>query len=150
MLILSAIPHFIFHHTSVSFRNLIVFSTSQFFPISIPLSPWILDLFLLSLHWGQFCRQFLYVLLLVFGFHMLHFCKLVVVHFLTSDVRGLVWNFQSVYLCLINFNLIYKLLTAEIFFYVSLKCIVIVYHFCSIIIVHHKMYYLMYNLHIKV
>ena len=71
-------------YISVSIRNLIIFSTSQFFPSSVPMSPWILYFFLMSLHWGSLASN---VLLLVFGFRMLHFCKLVVVHSLTSDVR---------------------------------------------------------------
>ena len=42
---------------SVSFRNLVIFSTSQWFPSSALKSPWILNFFLLSLHWGQSCIQ---------------------------------------------------------------------------------------------
>ena len=33
------------------------FSTSQSFPSSILMSPWILCFFLLSFHWGQSCKQ---------------------------------------------------------------------------------------------
>ena len=52
---------YISSNISVSFRNLI-FSTSQLFPSSAFKSPWILYFLLLSLHWGQFCRQFLIVI----------------------------------------------------------------------------------------
>ena len=42
---------------SVSLRNLIIFSASQLFYSSVLMSPQILYFFLLSIHWGQFCRQ---------------------------------------------------------------------------------------------
>ena len=45
----------------VSLWNLIIFSTSHFFPSSVLISPWILCFFLLSLYWRQSCRQCLYV-----------------------------------------------------------------------------------------
>ena len=57
---------YIFLYISVSFRNLITLSTSQFFPNSFPMSPWILYFFLLSFHWGNLIGN---VLLLVFGFY---------------------------------------------------------------------------------
>ena len=46
---------------SVSFRNLITFTTLKLFPSSVSMSPWILYFFLLSIHWGQFCRKFFIV-----------------------------------------------------------------------------------------
>ena len=54
MLILSAIPYFIFTQTSVSLRNLIILFTSQFFPSRLL---WIFYFFLLFFHLGQSCRQ---------------------------------------------------------------------------------------------
>ena len=60
---------YISSNISVSLRNLIIFSTSQFFPSSVPMSPWILYFFLLSHYWGSLVGN---ILLLVFGFHMLH------------------------------------------------------------------------------
>ena len=39
----------------ISIRNLIIFSTSESFPSSVLMSPWILCFFLLSLHQGQSC-----------------------------------------------------------------------------------------------
>ena len=41
----------------LSLRNLIIFSISHSFPSSVLKSPWILCFFLLSVHWGQTCRQ---------------------------------------------------------------------------------------------
>ena len=38
-------------------QNLIIFYISQLFPSNVLISPWILYFFLLSLPWGQSCRQ---------------------------------------------------------------------------------------------
>ena len=48
---------YISSNISVFLRNLNIFYTSQFFPSSAHMSPWILYYFLLSLHFGQSCRQ---------------------------------------------------------------------------------------------
>ena len=129
MLISSAIHYFyISSNISISLRNSIISSTSQFFHSSVLMSPCTLCFFLLFLHWGQSCRQcfidsiwfpqvgcwsflvikmvMFYITILyfffcchtigdnvwlsVFGFHMLHFCILIVDYFLISNVHGLV------------------------------------------------------------
>ena len=77
---------YISSNISASLRNLIIFTILHSFPI-VPLC-----------HSGYcifFCCPYIEGslvgndLFLVFGFHMLYFCKLVV-HFLTSDACGLV------------------------------------------------------------
>ena len=82
---------YISSNISVSLKNLIIFSTSQLFPSSVLMSPWILYFLLLFLYWGSLVGN---VWLLVSCLHILHFCKLLVVHFLTSNVNGIfnVWK----------------------------------------------------------
>ena len=48
---------FINSNIPIPLKNLIFFSTSKSFPSSVLMSSWILCFFLLSLHWGQSCRQ---------------------------------------------------------------------------------------------
>ena len=54
----------------ISLRDLIIFSTSQFFNCSVLMFPLMLYFFLLSLHWGNLIGD---ILLLVSGIHILHF-----------------------------------------------------------------------------
>ena len=49
----------------ISLKNFIIFSTSQSFPSSVLMSPWILYLFLLFLHWGAVLQVMFYCQALV-------------------------------------------------------------------------------------